>query len=94
MTVTTTRHAEPTDILAIRVRCNKCKTALSVPLATISNVPSQCPNCSTMWGAFEGEREVNDAVQGLIIALRKLGRLHDGKRVAVSIEVANEVVAK
>ena len=49
MTITTRALVDFKDIRALRLICQKCKTALSLSTDEELNLPERCPNCRTDW---------------------------------------------
>lgn len=47
MTFITRFLAEPSDILALRLKCQKCKASLSIPFDETQQIPERCVNPSS-----------------------------------------------
>ena len=48
--------AEIKDLLAIRLTCGQCKSAMSINALDAQNIPERCPNCRNDW-YLTGTRE-------------------------------------
>jgi hypothetical protein len=74
VTIQTKQYVELSDIVSIRVECNKCRTALCFEMPKEFNTGSlvTCPNCNAWWAAAPNSASVEPAIARFLSAFREL----------------------
>jgi hypothetical protein len=49
MTLTNQSFFEAKDVLSIRISCEICPSAMTLPITELKQVPYNCPHCGAEW---------------------------------------------
>jgi|SRR5580658_2589170 hypothetical protein len=87
MTTQTNQYADLRDILGLRFQCKKCQSVISLPPSQIiGRIPHSCVNCEREWSPHSS-REVSEALEMLLGALRTFQRFNDSPNVGFSFSL-------
>ena len=79
MTVQTKHFIEPSDIIAVRIDCNKCNASVSLAIGKelTLNALAICPNCKRPW-LKRGDASIDLELQKCIEAINAATTALDG----------------